>query len=317
MSIAQRQETPRALELLAAQRQTYSRAKVYRAVRVATSAGLAVLAPIVALASSEASVLLAGVGAAVAAAAQLLGQPHEKRLMARAAHIQDQFDSLVFGLTARRSVDVVDEETAEAARACSTKDSLTGWYTTTEKLPPALMVLMAQRSSLVWNLRQRKRYATFVGVALAAVILADLVIGSSMPAAQWMLALVFPSFAGFVHGIEVIRDHTTAQRQEAAALDEVERIWRAGVLDPATVTPDVLRGVQDRLLRLRSEHAPIPDWIHRRLRGSFEVDAKAALDTRVADFEAAAGARSVPVLEARAGAEGVPVPVGATTRAAS
>ncbi len=294
MSIAQRQETPRALELLAAQRQTYSRAKIYRAVRVAASAGLAVFAPIVALASAEASVALAGVGAAVAAAAQLLGKPHEQRLMSRAAHIQDQFDSLVFGLTSRRSVDVVDEETAEAARACSTKDTLKAWYKTTEKLPTPLMTLLAQRSSLVWNMRQRKHYAAFVGVALAVLLLVDLIIGSSMPAAQWMLALVLPSFAAFVHGFEVIRDHTTAREQEATALAEVERIWSAGVLDPSTVTPDILRGVQDHLLKLRAEHAPIPDWIHRRLRADFEGDAKAALDARVADFERANRVGIVP-----------------------
>jgi len=311
MSIAVKQNTPRALELLAAARATYSRAKGFRAFRVIASAGFAIAAPLVAIGSNSASALFAGMGAVLAAAAQLFCQPHEKRLVGRGAHLQDHFDSHVFGLVPRRHADVIDEETAAAARACSQPERLKDWYRTTDRLPDRLLVLLAQRSSLVWNLRQRKYYAVLVGAALTALFVVDLAVGREMTAETWMLALVMPSFAGFVHGIEVIRDHVAARVQEQAALDEVERHWSAAVAEPSTLTPEVLRGVQDLLLRLRADHASVPDWLHRVLRANFDRDAQGALERRADDYERARGAIAAPTLSrVTSTAESGPPPVG-------
>lgn len=293
-TVEEQQNSPRALQLLAAQRWTYSRAKVYRGVRVAASAGLAIAAPIVALWSAPASVYLAATGGIVAVLAQLLGQPHEKKLARRAAHIQDQFDSLVFGLVPRRDPDVIDEETAAAAEACRNKASLTGWYTTSDRLPYEVMSLLAQRSNLVWNVRQRKQYAVLVGVLLGLLLTIDVLVGRSTPMETWLVSLFIPSLPGFTYGFEVIRDHVVARTQEGHALEEVEKLWQAAKRDPTALTRNALRGVQDFLLRLRAEHTSVPDWVHRLLRSSFETNAREALNLRVEDFEKAQGITSRP-----------------------
>jgi hypothetical protein len=284
-TLAERQNSPRALELLAAQRWTYSRAKLFRAVRVVASAGLAVAAPIAATWSPSISVYLAAAGGVVGLIAQLLGQPHEKKLMRRAAHVQDQFDSLIFDFAPRRDTDVVDEETAAAAKRCRGRDGLRDWYMTTAALPDQHMALLAQRSNLVWNMRQRKQYAVVVGVALGALLVVDVMVGWNMPTASWLVALFIPSLPGFTHGVEVIRDQLSAKGQEVCALVEVERLWDAAKSDLASPSPEALRGVQDLLLRLRAEHAPVPDWLHRHLRSDFQTNARSALDKRVTDFE--------------------------------
>ncbi|WDZ87268.1 S-4TM family putative pore-forming effector [Micromonospora cathayae] len=275
-SIATRQNDRYALDLLAAQRVLYSEVKRLRRLRTGLTAGAAAGSIALASAIEPARVpvgLLSGTGLLLFG---LVAAGRERRHRQIAATIQEEFDTYVFGLPWNALLadppptDLVVRYANRRRRRVPDRD-LTDWYP-----PPAggnhvADMLMCQRVNVSWSTPLHRSWATFLGVVLAALVLAVTVLGVTGPLSgtDLAVAVIAPLLAPVQGLAEALRDNVVHARQSARLHAEILALWRSARDGATTVTTSDCRQVQDRLFQLRAAGPLVPDrlyrWRHRPL----------------------------------------------------
>lgn len=169
-------------------------------------------------------------------------------------------------------------------------DEFKNWYGDVSKVAHPLDVLLCQRSNLVWDWRLRGRYATAVSIltgtylCLGALALYFLF---RQPAREILVAWLLPSLSAFIEGTRLAIRHFAVAKDKQDLERIVASAWRDGLHEAATLTPTVLRQIQDRIYDLRIGAPPVPDWWNRWYRDRFETNMHEALTALQADAEAA------------------------------
>jgi hypothetical protein len=273
--ISLRQELEENLERLAAQRVLYSRAKMVRGASALMATLLAIVSVPMALYWPKASAGL-GLFALLWTLIELvLLDGVEDQNRQQAALIQEDFDTHVFGLPWNDALGArpMPEAIVDAGRPRKSDPSLKSWYPDVSPLPRSLAILACQRSCLAWDQRARRTYqfllATIALVLVVAAVASALATSQSL--SNFLVGFAVPLLPALQHTIKTFKAHRRAEAEQERFLEELSSTWNEGVANSGSLPDAKLRRVQDRLLMLRREQTPVPDYIYRWLRSRFEV----------------------------------------------
>jgi hypothetical protein len=275
-SIVKRQNSPEAIELLAAQRQLYIEAKRLRRVRLWVAWTMACIGVAVTAAVPDMLKIIAPIGAALLVA-QWLASNAEKQRTKAAANVQEQFDTSVYGLawntTLGKKVEV-EGVIAAAMRFKGERQKLVNWYCLPADIPDRLGILLCQRTNLRWDMALRRRYSDAILAVLVLLLAATVVAGGVRGISIWDYMLGFlPLVGAVVLGIDTLRSHRQHCSAQAELKAKVEAAWEAARANPRAVQMQQVREIQNGIYHLRVTAPPVPEWFYSRTRQRFEAEA--------------------------------------------
>lgn len=279
--VADCQNDPWSIRLLAAQRQLYSEAKQWRRLRAWSATAMAIIGVGVTLLWPT-MLTTVGVVGAVLAVAQWLASIIERRRIKAAATIQEQFDTSVYGLDWNPVLGArPDGEDVIAAdsRFKGDRAKLAGWYNVPADAPHQLGVLLSQRSNLRWDSELRRAYANTVvgGLILLAIVI--LVVGLAKDLTLRALGLsLLPSVGALLVGAETVCSHYHHCAAQSELKRTVESTWEKARADARKVRLQDLRAVQDGIYHLRASAPPVPDVFYWKRRDRFERETQLAVE---------------------------------------
>jgi hypothetical protein len=283
MSIFELQNSSTSLRLLASQRHLYTQAKHLQRWRVIGTIGLVAIAPLIYYLIPNSRAILAGVGGMWLLISRVVLEGIEAKKIKQAAKIQEQFDVELFKLPWNRVLvgDRLSPELISSADKSYTGDreKLKDWYTDTGNAPYPLDVLLCQRASLVWDWRLRRHYAWGIS-ALTALLFSlgiILAVATNLTLLDYLLALLIPSLAALLKGVEVARAHFKIAAEKEEIEREISHLWEAGLRDPTSVSREQCRCIQDCVYILRSKGPLVPDKWYIWLRDRYRVDMQSAV----------------------------------------
>ena len=277
--IATKQNEPYALQLLAAQRHLYWRAKRLLGLQLSLVGPIATLGAIAAIILPEGKEIVALAGVLVFFTDLFWLTPHQKRLREAAAKIQEKFDCDVLGLTwdsirvgNPEPAELVVEQAKRYERRASGMSPLTDWYPPTiAVLPLPLARIVCQRANCWWDAKQRRGYASVVAGLLFVCFLCVLIGGvtAKLSVADLILVVVVPMLST----IKVGHQQWTEHRQAADGLDrlreQMEKVWKDALGDPASpLLGAVARSLQGEIFDARKRNPLLFDFVFNRVRNS-------------------------------------------------
>lgn len=274
--IGDRQNTPDNLQLLAAQRVFYAKAKRLAAIQ----AWLAAMVPISAAVTTAlwpktagwAAIL--GIGAALADTWFL--DPKQSEWRKCGANTQEKFDCAVLVIAHNAALEgacPTPEEIFEAEQEYrpSPKAPLPDWYPKkATELPLALGRLVCQRTNLWWDSKLRRRYRGWVVITVVIITTASFLFGFAKhwSLEQFVLAVLAPLFPALMWAGREYKRQTDGAAELDRLRDTAEQLWnhmlQSGVSEAEIESS--ARPLQDAILVGRRERATVFDWIYRRLR---------------------------------------------------
>ncbi|WP_244221656.1 S-4TM family putative pore-forming effector [Corallococcus exercitus] len=294
------------LELLAAQRELYSRVKFLLALSMVLAAPFAVFWSFVAARWAGFKPLAAAWGVGIFLIDFFYLSRRQKELRKEAALIQEKFDCGVLVIPwkslkagAAPSMEGVLEAVQSYRRKHGKYDSLIDWYPpAVGSLPLGEARIVCQRANCVWDARLRRRYAVSAVVCVVAVILVSLGAGflGGMRFDEFFAVVVPLAVPVLTIGLRQFSEQKDAavasERATKHAEDLLVRIEGGAAPKPETLDKEA-RELQDEILDRRRQSPPIFDWIYFRLRAEQEVQMNEAASRRVK-----------AILQARASTEG-------------
>jgi hypothetical protein len=204
------------------------------------------------------------------------------------ALMQEMFDTTLFRLPWRSTVAGDPVPTADVYRLArkltpgSAKDTriTEGWYDPTDGVHHPYDVLMSQEQNLAWDSRLRLRYATALLAAavvwsLLGALASILIPGTTLT--DILLGFYVPSLSAYQLACEI----WAGQQRVAAERDRLVRIVtselraaKPGPLEDGEYQRlrEVVRDVQDSILRTRLDPTRVPEWFYRYHRTDDERD---------------------------------------------
>ncbi|RUL51920.1 S-4TM family putative pore-forming effector [Lysinibacillus antri] len=274
-----KQNEPESLRLLAAMRILYTRAKKLRSFRVL----ITVLLPIVSILGlkyfpnlKEELAFIAGVWLVLN---RVLFIEIEKSMVRDAAKIQEQFDVDLFKISWNNLIvgeKIPIERIMKLNEMSQEKEEhLKNWYPGLKSPDHYFNVLLAQRTSIVWDIEQRKFYKNILIwiVILYILIMLGICFLMNLPTQTLIISFLVPSLPLILHLIEITKGHI--KRHES--LEKVLPKVTVDVENYSRVDDDIVnkcRGYQDIVFLTRCDVNMVPDKIYWLKRNLFDKIAK-------------------------------------------
>lgn len=294
MNITERQNEPRQIERLGAQRQQYAVAKRILGIQLFLGGVVAVGLAFLGLAIPELKGYIALWTVTVLLVDLSWITPIQKQLRTSAAQIQEAFDCEVLTLP-WHELKAGKKPDPEIVHALATKyrrwehkmPPLTNWYPAcVQALPVHWGTIICQRTNCWWDMHLRRRIAfaiaTFlVTLAIAAVWLA-FYFGFSLE--DFVVKFVVPLAPTFTVGFR----HFTEQRDAADRLEKLkahaDKLWNTAIggASAATMMSDA-RALQDEIFEGRKRNPPIFDILFRWLRDNQEAQMNRGAEELIAE----------------------------------
>lgn len=295
MSIVQRQEMPQNIELLAAQRNIYSRAKNIIGFQMMLSIPIAICAAIVTIVKPELRGYVALWGILVVVFDLFVFTPWVKKLRDNAARIQEVFDTKVLGLDwneisvgKRPEPELVHEEAKKHGMNENKIAGLRKWYPTIiDTVPEICGIIISQRSNVWWDARMRRKYALSICVILVSIALGLVSYGlyEKKDMFEFLAYIVSPLAATYVLGYRHMMEHVDAADRLDKLKELSEKIWSDAIADKDTVTLKLkCRTLQDQIFEHRKKNPPIFDFLFRWFRDGNEVLMNKGAEALVSEY---------------------------------
>ena len=268
-----KQNEPESLRLLAAMRFLYGRAKILRSFR----ACITVMLPIVSILSLNYLPNFKEGLAFVAAIWLVLNRVFfieiEKIMVKDAAKIQEKFDVDLFNISWNNLL-VGEKIPIERIRKLNEKSqekegNLKDWYPGLKSTDHFFNVLLAQKTSIIWDIELRKLYKWILYIILGLYI--GIIFGicffMELPTQTLIISFLVPSFPLILHLYETAIGH----KQRHESLEKVLSKVTADVENYSKTDDGIVdntRGYQDIIFLARSNVNMIPDkiyWLKRNL----------------------------------------------------
>ncbi|RED32292.1 S-4TM family putative pore-forming effector [Paenibacillus sp. VMFN-D1] len=261
------------IKLLVAMRYYYNKAKLIHRVRVYGVFAAAIISGFLGKIFPSVTWLL--VLSAVLSAGwliihRLVLMDLEKSYTKRAATIQEEFDTKLFGLSWHKSLvgsPIKPEQIAEAnIRFKGERDKLKDWYVGLSSSEKWLNVLIAQRMNLAWDSNLRKRYAYLVLTLTILCGVVTILLSLQTPLLTYILSFLFPTLPILLHGFETFRDHLRRSKSCEQLGSEVLTTYNQ---NKEHISPDInqrCREYQDAIFHKRCDITLIPNrlyWLSR------------------------------------------------------
>ncbi len=282
MGIIEQQNTEPYIELVKAFKSVYSKAKLLGSVRVIVAILSAGIAPFVVVFIPDWDKSLAFIGALCTVICEGPLEALEDNRKSEAARIQEQFDIGLFGISWNKAFagnQVAPEEIASEARQFNGKQEVKDWYADPGKIPFPLDVLLCQRSSLIWDARQRRHFASII--SLLTLLLFVFGVGFSIYKHQslidYLLSIFAPSVPALLQGVKAARAHSKNATDKDELVELIQENWDSAIIELSSVASPDCRVIQDRSFLLRKEGPMTPDFWHNHHRSHYEMDMQAAV----------------------------------------
>lgn len=278
------QNTDANLKLLLAQRRLYSRAKVWTGIRGAGVGVVAIAAPILTSIWPGAAVPVATTAAVWYVLNHVLFKFLEHRGATRAATVQEQFDTTIFGMptVVVRELRVSPEDISQLTgagtgakvgrRNAYSVEKLRDWYSIQKNVPGAVAIAIAQRGNVAYTRRLLDRNAALwlsLLVAWAAIAVTISVV-SGFSLATFLLVAAIPVLPPLVDAWDEFRKVRAAGREREALANEMQDAIFANSTTP--IQPEQLVAWQSQLFALRRDAPLVPDWLYQLLRNRNEAE---------------------------------------------
>ena len=275
------QNTQKQLQRLAAQRYLYSTAKRIFGAQILLGGPVAVACSIAALALPSVKGYVAVWGVTIAICDLFWLDPWQKRLRNLAAKIQEVFDCDVLSLPwntikvgNKPDIELVKEQADKYFKHVRNPFPLSNWYPiVVGSLPIELARIVCQRSNCWWDSKQRKHYAIYIVVILAAICLAILGVGliGGLTIEKFSLVVVAPLLPAITIGIRQYREQMEAADRLDKLKEHADKLWSDVCRpDPAPDLAVKSRFLQDEIFENRKRSPFIFDWIFGRVRNNYE-----------------------------------------------
>jgi hypothetical protein len=278
--IPEKQNEPRQLERLAAQRQLYSTAKRIFGAQVILGAPVAFGWALLVVLFPEVKGFAALWGVAITLADILWLTPWQKQLRESAAKIQEAFDCEVLDLSwneikAGKPADyeLVKEQAVKFDNG-SESTPLWDWYPpVVGDLPIEVARVICQRANCRWDSNQRRRYAAWViaCVIFVSVLVFGLGFIGGMTVEKFFLAIFLPLSPAFILGIRQFTEQTEAANRLDKLKEHADRLWsEACKNESAAISTIKSRALQDEIFENRKRSPLVFDWVFYLVRDRYE-----------------------------------------------
>jgi len=274
--MAATQNSDDALRLLVVQRLLYSRAKRYLTARLSGMFLIATAAPIVGGIKPNLAVVCGAIAGAWLFAGRTYLTSAQSRDIDRAAAVQEEFDTQVFGMPqmpSRENAPSLEDverlagpksEVKQQARLEKVRD----WYPLEAETNPVVAVAICQRANFSYSdalLRQTARAWRYGAVCWAAIaIILCLTLSASFETV--LLIVVLPLLPAFLDLLDFLRAYESASHIRQTTAQEIEQAVRS----PKPIDPSQLLVWQERTYELRRATPLVPDLIYNMARRSNE-----------------------------------------------
>ncbi|QPA61255.1 S-4TM family putative pore-forming effector [Lysinibacillus sphaericus] len=274
-----KQNKSESLRLLAAMRVQYSRAKILRTLRVFVT----VLLPIISVLSLKYFPNLKDELALVAAIWLVINRlciiEKEKSMVKEAAKIQEMFDVGLFQISWNNFLagEYIQTERIKKLNIISKEkeENLIDWFPGLNSSDHYYNVLLAQRTSIIWDMDLRKIYSNILKWILIMYIIVLIWIPYllNLPFQTFIISLIVPSLPLILHLIETTNGHKQRYDALEKILTKVENNISnySGTDESIKIT---CRSYQDIIFLNRCNVNMIPDKIYWVKRNLFDKIAK-------------------------------------------
>lgn len=284
--IAQAQNVDANLRLLLAQRRLYSRAKIWTGIRGFGVGAVAAGGPVLTAISPSAAVPVATIAALWYVLNHVLFKSLERRGAIRAATVQEQFDTRIFGMPtiAVRDVRVLPEDISRITGAGKERrrrysvEKLRDWYTIQPDVSGAVAIAIAQRGNVAYTRRLLDRNAAlwFLVLVVWSLVVIGISLASGFSLATFLLVAAIPVMPPLVDAWEEFRLVRAAGREREALANEIQDAILASATEP--ISNEKLVAWQGQLFALRRDAPLVPDWLYRLLRSRSEAEMSEAAE---------------------------------------
>ncbi|MFA8390253.1 S-4TM family putative pore-forming effector [Burkholderia ubonensis] len=296
MSIIKRQELPGNIELLAAQRNLYSRAKRIIGLQMVLSGPFAISAMITTIARPDLKGYVALWGILVVVFDLFVFTPWVKKLRDNAARIQELFDTKVFGLDwndiavgKKPEPELIHEEAQKYGLGEEKKAGLRKWYPTIiDQVPEIFGVIISQRSNVWWDARMRRKYALCIRVVLVSIALGLIGYGlyEKKDMFEFLAYIIAPLASTYVFGYRQMMEHSDAADRLDKLKDLSEKVWSEAVAGKDALTLKIkCRTLQDQIFDHRKRNPPVFDFLFRLFRDGNETLMNKGAEALVAEVK--------------------------------
>lgn len=295
MSIVQRQEMPENIELLAAQRNIYSRVKIIIGLQMLLSIPIAICAAITTIVKPELKGYLALWGILVVVFDLFVFTPWVKKLRDNSARIQELFDTKVLGLDwneisvgKRPEPELVHEEAKKHGMEEEDVANLRKWYPVIiDKVPESCGIIICQRSNVWWDARMRRKYAFSIRVILVSIALLLLGYGlyEKKDIFEFLAYILAPLASTYVFGYRQMMEHSDAADRLDKLRELSEKIWADALAGKDVAALQVkCRALQDQIFDHRKRNPPIFDFVFRWFRDGNEALMNKGAEALVSEY---------------------------------
>ena len=271
------------LDMLAAQHQIYSEAKILEIVRIIlTIPVVAFWLILIAWWDSDLKIYAAYYGVVIAFL-DILGFTYWiDSLRKKGAKMKERFDCKVLELPwydlkvgPKPDLDTIVKYSSKHYRKNSEKIKLKDWYPVdVQKLQMPLARLVCQRSNLQWDTELRRLYTRIIAVAVVCLIVFVFLLGlwGGFTVEKLLMAIVVPLMPAVFWGIREYKAHNASISRQQHLKEHVDKLWddtRTGRISD-TQLKIKSRNLQNEIYEKRSSEPLIFSWIYKLQRDTQE-----------------------------------------------
>ncbi len=295
-NICQNQNTQRALELLAAQRQLYSDAKKLQTISIVIVVPVVIVWSILVAIFPKLAVYAALWGTAALLLELLIFSRLQKSTQEKAAKVQQIFDCEVLQFNWENlncGIRVEPELIVDASNRYKQKNSnyssLQDWYPIiVEQLPLHQARIICQRSNVWWDAKLRRRYSKWIVIILIALTVAVFLIGlvGGLNLEKFLLAVLAPLMPAYILGLRQYVEHNEAANRLDRLRENAEILVQKAVNKRLTQHDLEMESYsfQTQIYDNR-RHSPLSfDWLYSRLRREDENQMNKGAETLVQEL---------------------------------
>ncbi|EJM88187.1 S-4TM family putative pore-forming effector [Pseudomonas sp. GM60] len=296
MSIIQRQELPENVDLLAAQRSLYSRAKCIIGLQMVLSGPIAICAAITTILKPELKGYVALWGILAVVFDLFVFTPWVKKLRDNAARAQELFDTRVFGLDwsdiavgKKPESELIQEESHKYGLSEKKRNYLRKWYPAIiDAIPEVFGIIICQRANLWWDCRMRRRYSLFIRIVLVSIALGLVAYGlyEKKDMFEFLAYIVAPLASTYVFGYRQMMEHSDAADRLDKLKELSEKLWsEAASGKEESLLKVKCRALQDQIFDHRKRNPPVFDFLFKWFRDGNETLMNKGAEALVAELK--------------------------------
>lgn len=282
MSIVNKQNIPSQIEMLAAQRNLYSTAKIIMGSQMVFGGPVAVCATLLGITYPVTKGYVALWGLLVLFFDLVILTPWLKKLRENGAKVQELFDCIVLDLPwneikvgKKPEAELIHEQATKFGHDAQKRSSLINWYPQcVQAVPAQLGSIICQRANVWWDSKLRRRYATTIFGILVVTTLSIIAYGICLNKNlfEFIAYVVAPMAAAYVVGYRQITEHRDAAERLDKLKDHAEKLWSEALSGASIETlPMKIRLLQDEIFDGRKRNPPIFDFIFKWFRDENET----------------------------------------------